>query len=111
MNPRLLTLPAAIGGAADTAIFLARRPGLFREAPGRAGGTVGFLAAWVALAAVAARDAQTGGKSAAAVALSQVLLAGNLAMLAVHLRNRVSNPRVFLGVGLSAAATAGALLP
>ena len=44
------------------------------------------------------------------VALSQILLAGNVAMLAVHLRSRVYNPRVFLGVGLSAAATAGAFL-
>lgn len=109
MNARSLTLPAAIGGAADTAIFLARRPGLFREAPGRAAGTVGFLAAWVALAAVAARDAQSGRKSIPAVALSQVLLAGNAAMLAVHLRSRVFTPRVFLGAGLSAAAAAGAL--
>lgn len=111
MNPRLLTLPAALGGAADTAIFLARRPRLFREAPGRAGGTVAFLGAWVTLAAVAARDAQRGRKSLPAVALSQLLLAGNAAMLAVHLRSGVANPRVFLGIGLSAAATAGALIP
>ncbi|HEX6539079.1 MAG TPA: hypothetical protein VF155_07865 [Candidatus Dormibacteraeota bacterium] len=44
------------------------------------------------------------------MALSQVLLAGNGAMLAVHLRNKISSPRVFLGAGLSAAATAGAFL-
>lgn len=111
MNPRLLTLPAAICGAADTAVFLARRPGLFREAPGRAGGTVAFLAAWLALAAVAARDAQSGRKSVSAIVLAQVLLAGNAAMLAVHLRSRVVNPRVFLGVGLSATASAGTLIP
>lgn len=111
MNPRSLTLPAAIGGAADTAIFLARRPGLFREAPGRAGGSVAFLAAWGALAALAARDAQTGRKSVPTIALSQLLLAGNVAMLAVHLRSRVFNPRVFLGVALSGAAAAGALAP
>lgn len=110
MNARYLTLPAAIGGAADTAIFLARRPHLFREAPGRAAGTAGFLAAWLALAASAARDARSGHKSIPTVALSQVLLAGNGAMLAVHLRNKISSPRVFLGAGLSAAATAGAFL-
>ena len=54
MNARFLTLPAALGGAADTALFLARRPGLFRESPVRAAGTAGFLGAWVALAASAA---------------------------------------------------------
>ena len=110
MNARYVTLPAAIGGAADTAVFLATRPGLFLTSPARAGGTVGFLAGWVALAASAARDAQTGRKSVATVALSQLLLAGNAAMLAVHLRSRIFNPRVFLGVGLSAAAVAGAFL-
>lgn len=110
MNGRWLTLAAAVGGATDTALFLAQRPGLFRTAPARAGGSVGFLAAWIALATVAGRDAQGGSKSIPTVALSQLLLAGNAAMLAVHLKNRVANPRVFLGAGLSAAAVAGAFL-
>ena len=110
MNARYVTLPAALGGVADTAIFLAKRPKLFIEAPARAGGSVGFLAGWVALAASAARDAATGRKSIPTLALSQLLLAGNTAMLAVHLKNRISNPRVFLGAGLSAAAVAGAFL-
>jgi hypothetical protein len=110
MNARYLTLPAAIGGAVDTALFLVRRPKLFGEAPGRAAGSVGVLAAWLALAAAAARDARSGRKSIPTIALSQVLLAGNGAMLAVHLRSKVFNPRVFLGAGLSAAASAGALL-
>ena len=110
MNARYVTLPAAIGGVADTAVFLATRPKLFVEAPARAGGSAGFLAAWVALAASAARDAKRGRKGLATVALSQLLLAGNAAMLAVHLKNGVANPRVFLGVGLSATATAGAFL-
>lgn len=110
MNARYLTLPAAIGGAADTAVFLATRPGLFLKSPARAGGSVGFLAAWVALAVSAARDAHSGRKSVATVAISQVLLAGNAAMLAVHLKNNVASPRVFLGAGLSVAAAAGAFL-
>lgn len=110
MNARYLTLTAAIGGAADTAVFLVRRPALFREGPARAAGTIGFLAAWLALAASAARDARSGRKSIPTIALSQVLLASNGAMLAVHLRHKISNPRVFLGAGLSAAATAGAFL-
>jgi hypothetical protein len=110
MNARYLTLPAAIGGVADTAVFLARRPKLFVEAPARAGGSVGLLAAWTALAASATRDAATGRKGLATVALSQVLLAGNAALLAVHLKNGIANPRVFLGAGLSAAAAAGAFL-
>ena len=110
MNARYVTLPAALGGVADTAIFLAKRPKLFIEAPARAGGSAGFLAGWLALAAFAARDAATGRKSIPTLALSQLLLAGNAAMLAVHLKNRISNPRVFLGAGLSAAAVAGAFL-
>lgn len=110
MNARYVTLPAAIGGAADTAVFLARRPKLFLEAPDRAGGSAGFLAGWLALTAFAARDAVTGRKSIPTVAVSQLLLAGNAAMLAVHLKNHISNPRVFLGAALSAAAAAGAFL-
>ena len=110
MNARYVTLPAAIGGVADTALFLARRPRLFVEAPARAGGSVGFLAAWAALAASAARDAATGRKGMSTVALAQLLLAGNAAMLAVHLKNRIATPRVFLGAALSAAAVAGAFL-
>ena len=56
MNGGALTVPAAVAGAIDTAQFLARRPALFREAPGRAAGSVAFLGAWVALAACGARD-------------------------------------------------------
>ncbi|MBV8527683.1 MAG: hypothetical protein JOZ75_05165 [Candidatus Dormibacteraeota bacterium] len=110
MNGRWVTVAAALGGAADTTVFLATRPKLFATAPQRAGGSVAFLAGWVALATAAARDARTGRRSATTVALSQLLLAGNAAMLAVHLKNHISNPRVFLGAGLSAAAAAGAFL-
>ena len=97
-----LTLPAALAGAADTALFLARRPALFREAPGRAAGSLVFLAGWLGLAA-AARTREPG---RAAPALAGALLAGNAAMLAVHLRHRIASPRVFLGTALSAVALA-----
>ncbi|MFN2583064.1 MAG: hypothetical protein ABR498_10030 [Candidatus Dormibacteria bacterium] len=100
---RSLALAASLGGAADTALFLARRPQLFRQAPGRALGSVGFLAGWAALATGAARTSTGGGTLRA---LAGVVLAGNAAMLGVHLRHRVAGPRVFVGTALAAVALA-----
>ena len=97
------TLPAALAGAADTAYFLVRRPRLFREAPGRAAGSVVFLTGWLGLAAAAARGDRGRGVT---TTLAGALLAGNAAMLAVHLRHRIANPRVFAGTALSAVALA-----
>lgn len=101
-----LTLVAATVGAADTAVFLARRPGMVRASPGRAAGSAAALALWLALARTAARDPRAGGH---ATALAATLLAGNAVVLGVHLRHRIAGPRVFVGVAASAAALAGAL--
>ena len=108
MSARLnATTVAAALGAADTAAFLARRPQMFREARGRAlGGAVG-LVLWTGLAATSALDGKKAG--IATLALSQAVLAGSLAILAVHLRRGVAGPRVFLGAALSIAAAGDTL--
>lgn len=97
-----VTTPAALAGAADTALFLARRPKLFREARGRAMGSVAFGALWLALAASSA--VQHIRPRSATLALAGAVAAANGAMLAVHLRHRIASPRVFAGAALSAAA-------
>lgn len=103
-----LAFPAAVAGTADTALFLLRRPALFRSAPGRAFGSVAFLAVWMTLAtrtALEGNDTPT----TPTLALSGAAFTGNLAMLAVHLRHRVAGPRVFLGAALSGVALADCL--
>jgi len=96
MKPVSLAFPAAVAGTADTALFLLRRPKLFRTAPGRAFGSLGFLAVWSTLAA---RTQYEGRDSPApyTVALAATAFGGSAAMLAVHLRHGVAGPRVFLG--------------
>ncbi|MBV8445665.1 MAG: hypothetical protein JOZ92_07090 [Candidatus Dormibacteraeota bacterium] len=100
--------PAALAGSADTALFLARRPGMFRSAPGRAAGSVAFLVLWSTLATRTCYEAD-GPPSAATLALAGVALSGNLAILAAHLRRGVAAPRIFLGSALSAAVLADCL--
>jgi len=102
-----LTLPAAVGGTADTVLFLVRRPALFREARGRALGSVGFALLWGALAMRAAMEPKR--VRPETVGMAAALLGGNLAMLGVHLRHRIAGPRVFLGTGLAAVAFADTL--
>ncbi len=104
VNPALV---AAVAGAADNLEFLVRRPRLFVTNPGRAAGSVASLALWATLVtrAAAARDQPS--RSTAAVAAA--LLAGNAAVLAVHLRHRIARPRVFIGVAASGAALAASL--
>ncbi|MFI5313833.1 MAG: hypothetical protein ACHQ06_06725 [Candidatus Dormibacteria bacterium] len=99
-----LACPAAVAGTADTALFLLRRPGLFRSAPGRAVGSVAFLGVWMALATRTAHESDK--PTSSTLALSGAAFAGNLATLAVHLRHRVAGPRVFLGTALSCVAFA-----
>ena len=110
MIRRTVLLNAAIAGALDTASFLARRPRLFRDSPGRAAGSAAFLAAWVALAALAWREKQADSTSPATKGVAGALFAGNAAMLAVHLRHHIASPRVFLGAASSAVALAAAAL-
>ena len=93
-----LARPAALAGAADTAAFLAARPQLFRENPGRALGSVAILGLWLGNV----RTASVGGRPGrAATALAATLAAANLGLLAAHLRARIATPRVFSGAVLS----------
>jgi hypothetical protein len=108
MSRPSLAFPAAVAGTVDAALFLLHRPALFRSAPGRAFGSVAFLALWMTLAA---RTAYEGNDRPASptLALSGAAFTGNLAMLAVHLRHRVAGPRVFVGAALSGVALADCL--
>lgn len=102
-----LTTTAALSGATDTIVFLAQRPRLFRDAPGRALGSAAFAGAWLALAAASAIERPRPG--ATTVVLAGTVAAGNAAMLAIHLRHRIASPRVFAGAALSAVALADVL--
>jgi hypothetical protein len=96
---------AALLGATDTAVFLGRRPRLFRDSPGRALGSVALMALWLAAAATARsrqRDPRT-------LATAAVLVAANAGLVAAHLRARISSPRIFAGAALSAVVLADAL--
>ena len=104
---RRLAIAAAVAGAVDSALFLATRTRLFREAPGRAAGTVAGITLWGALAA---RSVRTGrGRDGALLGLAGANAAANTALLAVHLRHGIAGPRVWLGAGLAAVSLAGAL--
>jgi hypothetical protein len=102
-----LTTRVALAGAADTAVFLAQRPQMFREARGRAFGTAAFGGLWLALAASSLAQRPRPGR--ATLVLAEAVAAGNAVMLAVHLRHRVASPRVFAGAALSAVALADVL--
>lgn len=102
---RFLTVAAAAAGAADTALFLARRRHLFTDNPGRATGSVVGVALWSALAASAALDRTPGRRT---VGLASAVGLANAGLLAAHLRARVANPRVFLGAALASAALGSA---
>ncbi len=102
-----LTATAALAGATDTAAFLATRRQLFRDAPGRAGGSAAVLALWLAIAAGARRD--RGRTSPATLALASANAAGQAAMLGVHLKHRIAGPRVWLGAALAGVALGAAV--
>ena len=102
-----LSHAAAVAGAADTSLFLARRRQLFRDAPGRAGGSVAMLTLWLALAASARRD--RGPARPLTLGLAGANAAGQLAMLGVHLRHGIASPRVWLGAALGGVAIGAAV--
>ena len=104
MSARGVAFAAGVAGAADTAVFLARRPRLFREAPGRAAGSSLFLGGWLAYSACAGRDAMRGRGGTDTGLIALTLLGANVAMLGVHLRHRIATPRVFLAAALNAVA-------
>jgi len=89
---------AALLGAADTAAFLAGRPEIIRESPGRAVGSLATLAAWLGLATRATgRKRSTRGD----VALAATLTAANTAMLGIHVKHHIVSQRVIAGPVLS----------
>lgn len=102
-----MTTLAAAAGAVDTALFMARRPGLFRTRPGRALTNLALLGAWTTLAVRSACGQGRG--DAATRGLAASLCAANTAMLAVHLAHRIAKPRVFAGPAFSGFALAGLL--
>lgn len=96
---RIAATIAATIGAADAALFIVRRPGLFRRKPRRALTNVAVFAAWTALASTTARQSAP---RPATRALAVGLAGANLAMLGAHLAHRIATPRVFIGPAMSA---------
>ncbi|MGH7902503.1 MAG: hypothetical protein ACREPA_00055 [Candidatus Dormibacteraceae bacterium] len=103
---RPVIIAAALAGAADTGLFLSRRPRLFREHPGRAAGAVAGLGVWLGLAASSARDTDTAGPRT--VGLASLAALGSGALLASHLRHGVANGRILVGAGLAGLALGAA---
>ena len=97
-----LTALAAVLGLADAATFAASRREAMKANPERAAGTLGAVALWSGLAMSAVKGAR--GRSRA---LATATLLANGAMLAVHVRRKVANPRIAVGTGLSVVALAG----
>jgi hypothetical protein len=100
-----LTLATSLAGLADTATFAVTRRDVLVRKPERAAGTAVSLALWAALAQSAASGARGRARAIAAAALAL-----NAAMLGLHLRAKVANPRVFAGVGLAGGALLGSFL-
>lgn len=94
-----MIVAAALAGALDTGAFVARRPRLIVDHPGRWAGSLTGLGLWLALAASSSRDRDTAGPRT--VGLAAAVAAGNAGLLATHLRHGVASPRVFMGAGLA----------
>lgn len=92
-----IAFPAALLGAADTAAFIATRRSLFRENPGRAGGSVALLGLWLA-GAGAARAEHPGRPAKALVA---ALGAANAALLGAHVKAGIASPRIYVSAALA----------
>lgn len=103
---RPVIIAAALAGAADTGAFLAQRPALFRDKPGRAASSMLGLALWLGLAASSARDSDTAGPRT--VGLASAVALGSSTLLWMHLRHHISGPRVFMSAGLAGLALGAA---
>lgn len=103
-GPRRRSVPlAVIGwlGVADVAEFLwVRRHSLFRQAPGRAAGSLLGLALWAALAATST----VAPESRPARLVARVCGVGNLGLYAIHLKVGKGRTRAVPGAILGAAA-------
>ena len=100
----LLALVAvSAAGTADVAEFLATRPAMLTDAPGRAVGTVIGLGLWLAVLGIATTRyirRERPGQSSATMALAGLLAAGNLGLAAIHLKVGVGGVRPFVGGAL-----------
>ena len=100
-----LATAAALAGAADTATFAITRRQTLIAHPGRAAGTLASLGIWSALAQSAAAGARPRAR-----ALAGAAVLANGAMLGVHVRAGVPNPRIYAGAGLALAALMGTVV-
>ncbi|TMB60472.1 MAG: hypothetical protein E6J51_12950 [Chloroflexi bacterium] len=90
----------SLAGAADVAEFLGTRSAMFTDAPGRAAGSVIGLVAWVALLGVATTRYARGerrGARAATLGLAGLVAAGNVGLIAIHLKAGVGGLRPIVG--------------
>jgi hypothetical protein len=87
-------------GTADVAEFLATRTSMFTDAPGRAAGSVVGLALWVALLGVVTMRYVRGERSrasAATLGLAGIVAAGNVGLVAIHLKAGAGGLRPLIG--------------
>jgi hypothetical protein len=102
----------SLAGAADVAEFLVTRAAMFTEAPSRAAGSTVGLALWLALLGVATLRYARGerpGSRAATVGLAALVAAGNVGLVAIHLKAGVGGWRPIVGAVLGVFALALAL--
>jgi len=90
----------SLAGTADVAEFVTTRSSMFTDAPGRAAGSVVGLAAWAALLAVATLRYTRGERRrarAATLGLAALVAAGNVGLIAIHLKAGVGGVRPIVG--------------
>jgi hypothetical protein len=107
----LLTALAAVAaiGATDVGVFIATSPATALKTGGRAGGSIGGLAVWVLLLAVAGRRLATDdrpGLSNATLGLGVVAAVGSVGLAVVHQLAGVGGLRT-IGGGLLGVAALG----
>jgi Kef-type K+ transport system membrane component KefB len=87
---------------------------MFTDAPGRAAGSIIGLAAWAALAGLAAARYAGGERRwsrAATIGLAGLVAAGNVGLAAIHLKAGVGGVRPIVGAVLGVLALMLALTP
>jgi hypothetical protein len=102
----------SLAGAADVAEFLATRPTMFTDAPGRAAGSAVGLVLWLGLLAVATLRYMRGerpGSRAVTMGLAGLVAAGNVGLTAIHLKAGIGGLRPAVGGVLGVLALALAL--
>jgi hypothetical protein len=103
----------SVAGAADVGEFLAARPQLFTEAPGRAAGSVLGLAIWIGLLGLALRRMSTDETRSlrrATLALAALNALGNVGLTFIHFKAGVGGWRPVTSGLLGLASLALALL-